>query len=200
MKGNAMRMLMVALGCLLLAACGGGAGRRIEMAVYDLEVPIASAAPVAVSLLDRVEVRAPSWLAATSMQYRLAVEPGRRHGFADSRWAGPPAELLEGVLKRRLLAAAGQCRLRLDLEEFVQVFDASGDSRARLALGASLLSARGESKLLVRRFELELPAGRNAAAGAAAFAELNEGLASAIAQWLAEAGRSPAGPAIACLR
>lgn len=194
-----MRVLMVALGCLLLAACGGGAGRRIEMAVYDLEAR-AAGPQTAVALLERIEVRAPSWLADTSMQYRLAAEPGRRHGFADSRWAGPPAELLEGVLKRRLLAAAGQCRLRLDLEEFVQVFDASGDSRVRLALGASLLPARGGSALLVRHFELEQPAGRNAAAGAAAFTELSEGLAGAIAQWLIEIGSRTPGLMATCTR
>jgi cholesterol transport system auxiliary component len=62
------------------------------------------------------------------MHYRLAyAEPLRRQSYRESRWAAPPAELLESVLKRRHAAAEANgpgCRLHLVLDEFEQRFDA----------------------------------------------------------------------------
>lgn len=178
-----MRMLMLGLLVLplLMAGC---AGRRAELAIHDLGVG-SPAFPVAA--LGRMEIHGPSWLSSSAMHYRLTSAPTRRHVFAETRWAGPPPELLEASLRQRL-TGAGQCRLRLDLEEFIQVFDAEGESRVRLELGATLLAPRGTEVLRARHFELERPGGRDAVSGAAAFALLSGRLAEEIGRWLGDAG------------
>lgn len=92
----------------------------------------------------RITVTAPSWLAGTSMHYRLLhAAPAQRHVYAASRWAAPPAELLRLYLQRRLASAdipAG-CRFRVELVEFEQVFTAPAASHVRLAARARLAPA-----------------------------------------------------------
>ena len=65
-----------------------------------------------------------------AMHYRLAyAEPLRRLTYAESRWAAPPAELLQAFLERRFFAfpdadASGNgCRLELVIDEFEQRFE-----------------------------------------------------------------------------
>lgn len=183
-----MRILILGVSSLLLWGCGVGGGQRPEIAIYDLEPagPIDASMPP--GLIGRIEVQAPSWLATSAMQYRLAAEPGRRRDFAQSRWAAPPAELLEGSLRRHL-TSSGTCRLRLELDEWIQSFGATGDSQAHLAVRTVLTARRGTEPLAVHRFDMAQDAGRNAIAGASAFATLGRRLATDIAKWAVDQER-----------
>lgn len=185
-----MRLLIIGLSSiLLLSACSSGAGYRGETALYDLysgnqQQSVMVKNPV---MVGRVEVQAPSWLSSSAMQYRLVAESGRRRSFSESRWAAPPAELLEGNL-RRYLVTAGTCRLRVELDEWVQAFDANGESQAHLVVRATLLTMRSADPLVSRRFELTQDAGRNAANGASAFSTLGHRLAVDVSHWLNDQG------------
>lgn len=181
-------------GLAALAGCAGGPAAR-NIAGYDFG-PVATSGP-GIAGIERIEVRAPSWLGTTAMQYRLAAdEPARRRNFAESRWVAPPAELIEAALKQRLSgeAASPGCRLTLEIDEFVQSFDAAGDSRAQLALRASL-SRKADNAVLARHaFSLEQGAGRDARGGVAAHGVMQERLAGELGQWLqAKAARQCAG-------
>jgi cholesterol transport system auxiliary component len=181
-----MRMILSLAAALLLAACVPNNVRQNEAAVFDFGV---AAAGWAAPALQRVDVAAPSWLGTTAMQYRLAYsDAARRRAYADSRWAAPPAELLEQALRRRAVAAGGAaalpCRLRLELDELVQTFDAPQASRLVLAARARLL-CRGEQAQAARSFTVERPAGSDAQGGVAAAAAAVEELGKQLAAWVA---------------
>lgn len=192
-----MRWLVVLLSILLLSACftAGKRGGDAAMAVYDLgaaEVGYASALrqqPVA------LEVRMPLWFDAQGINYRLAyAEPARLREYARARWAGPPAQLIQQGLARDLgLVLAGQgravCVLRIDLDEFSQVFATPTSSRAVL-LGRLQWLDRSRARLAERPINIEMPAGSNDSAGgvaalAAAVAELTRLSRSWENEWLA---------------
>ena len=181
---KSVRFLPALLALGLLAGCAGGPAQRANIAGYDFGA-IAASGP-GIAGLERIEVRAPSWLGTTAMQYRLAADdPARRRSYAESRWVAPPAELVEAALRQRLIgeAAGPGCRLVLELDEFVQTYDAAGNSRAQLALRASL-SRKADNAVLARRaFSLEGGAGRDARGGVAAQAALQQQLASELAPW-----------------
>ena len=120
-----------------LAACANPAVRRPDQARFDLG-PAIIGPPLAVGVVA-VTMEAPSWLAGSAMQYRLAyAEPVRRREFADSRWAAPPAELIGQALERRFAGRGGGCRLHVELDEFLQVFEAPAQSSQVLAGRATL--------------------------------------------------------------
>ncbi|WP_164844413.1 ABC-type transport auxiliary lipoprotein family protein [Azoarcus sp. DN11] len=189
---------------LSLYGCGNFPARPEAPALYDLGLAEAVGASPAVAPA-KLEVRAPSWLATPAMQYRLDYrQPAQRQVYAESRWAAAPAELLE----RRLLqafsvppSAAAGCRLRLDLDEFAQVFDSAEGSRAVIVARAELLSPRGENVLARRAFDLREPAStRDARGGVVAFRKAGDELAREIAAWLASVDSGAAEVRSGCRR
>lgn len=169
----------------VLAACAGNGGRGPDAARFDLGSAGARGQPL--PGVAAVSVTAPSWLAGTAMQYRLAyADAARRQDYGASRWAAPPAELLQKALERQAVAARG-CRLQLELDEFVQVFDGPEQSRLVLDLRAGLLLGQ---KVVARRAFALAPAAASADArgGVAAAGVAVDELARGLARWLDEAG------------
>jgi cholesterol transport system auxiliary component len=119
-----------------------------------------SAPPLRQALLV-YDVSAPAWLDSQYIFYRLAYQDAARpQAYADSRWVSSPAELIGGRVRGRL-AASGKggvihpadgtratYALRVELDEFNQVFDAPGKSRAVVRLRATLL---GKTSLIAQR-------------------------------------------------
>lgn len=190
--------------CLLLLLCGCAATPRIEPARYDI-VPVSPmAAQSANPALSLIEVRSPSWLVSPAMQYRLAYAPGAGRGaYADSRWVAPPAELLERALTRTLLAGpvrqpAGGCRLILELDELIQLFDAPRASHVLLAVRASLRAPRGNILLAGRAFTRQAPAGADAQSAVAAYGMATSLLADDLGGWLNDLATASPGIALSC--
>jgi hypothetical protein len=109
--------------------------------------------------LASIEVQAASWLAPRAMHYRLAyAEPLRRQSYGESRWAAPPAELLETCSGATMLRRARKCSGRrlspaaLVLDELEQRFDSPQSSQVRIELQAVLLPAHGSDMLARRAF------------------------------------------------
>lgn len=170
-----MRRLSVLLGSLLLAACFtvGKRGGDTAMAVYDLG-PAATGLPqVPRQQPMALEVRMPLWFDALGINYRLAyAEPARLREYARARWAGPPAQLIQQRLMRDLgLLPAGQgraaCLLRIDIDEFSQVFSAPTVSRA-VVQGRVQWLDRSRARLAERPIEIGMPAGSNDSPGGVA--------------------------------
>jgi cholesterol transport system auxiliary component len=143
---------------------------------FGLPPSPATPEPRLAGLFAQVQVLAPSWLEGTAIDYRLAYEtPGELHGYALNHWVAPPAVLLAQRVQQRLAGAMERAppgladlQLRVDLEEFTQVFDDPQSSHVALQARASLLDRRQRVLLATRRFDLQRPAPQASAAGAAA--------------------------------
>jgi len=159
------RKLSVLLASLLLAACftAGKRGGDVAMAVYDLGPLVVEPPPAVRPQAVAIEVRMPLWFDALGINYRLGyAEPARLREYARARWAGPPAQLIQQRLARDLaLTPAGQgrasCLLRLDIDEFSQVFATPASSRA-VVQGRVQWLDRTRSRLAEQTLDIELPA------------------------------------------
>ena len=141
------------------------------------------------------DVSAPGWLDSPSIYYRLAYQDAARPlAYADSRWVGPPAELIASRVRGRLAAsgkggivhpadgARASYALRIELDEFAQVFDAPKQSRAVVRLRASVL---GRSALLAQKsFSVERPASTpDAEGGVRALIEASDEVVDQLVDW-----------------
>ncbi len=184
------------LAVFALAGCGGGAKSLSGIASYDLGAVQPAPNNRIVASLRGIDVFAVSWLDSTAMQYRLLYDERkspreaanqRRQSYAESRWVAPPAELVGHVLKKRMLSgeAGGACRLRVDLDEFVQLFDSAQASRTQLDARVLLLAPGGGEVLARRSFSLSRPAGSaDAGGGVIALAGSVEALSTELHDWL----------------
>jgi len=159
----AFTLIVAGAGCSLAPAPGS------VTANYDFGPP--PEGPPVASLRQALlvhDVSAPGWLDSPLIYYRLAYQDATRpQSYADSRWVTSPAELLANRLRRQLVASGGSIirpgddarakyALRVDLEEFVQVFEAPGKSKAVVRFRASVL---GKGSLAAQRsFSVERPA------------------------------------------
>lgn len=195
MRNRVRAGIAMATAVLLLSGCAGAIRNQAPRAYHDLgEVRQGlgrSARPT--FPLRNLDVVAPSWLDNTAMQYRLAYDSDtRRRNYTESRWVAPPPDLVQQALRRMVVASgtevpAGGCRLRVDLDEFVQVFEAPAQSETRLEARAVLLAPRTERLLARKGFRIrEAGAGADAAGGAKAHAAGVRQLAVELRDWLAE--------------
>lgn len=142
------------------------------------------------------DVSAPGWLDSTFIYYRLAYQDAARPlAYADSRWVGPPAELIGSRVRGRLAAsgkggivhpadgARASYALRVELDEFAQVFDAPKQSRAIVRLRASVL---GRSALLAQKsFTVERTASTpDAEGGVRALIEASDEAVDQLVAWI----------------
>ncbi len=176
---------------LLVAACQVLPERLPAAAAYDLGAGERGALAAALAPA-RVTVTAPAWLQATTMHYRETwADPGRRRSYAENRWTASPPAMLGLVLERALGAGeGGGCWLRVQVDEFEQVFHAPDRSEVRLLVRFALLPVRGAAPISSRTLTVQEPAAADASGGAAAFRIAAKRLADGIAQSLAEADRA----------
>ncbi len=182
-----------------------------SMAVYDFgmyrlaaddaeNVAVASGKPRLEASLMVADAAAPAWLDNTGIQYRLAYQDlAQSHAYASSRWAAAPATLLTQQIRSRIagsssggvLSPADHVRadymLRLELEEFTQVFDTAGESRGVIGLRASLIDRGARSLVAQRSFRVEQAASSADAAGAVhALTEASNRLIGNLIDWLSD--------------
>ncbi|HET7764010.1 MAG TPA: ABC-type transport auxiliary lipoprotein family protein [Burkholderiales bacterium] len=188
----------IAAAALGLACAGCGISpisTSTEVTQYDFgPAPARKPAPLRQALLI-YDVSAPGWLDSPSIYYRLAYQDAARPlAYADSRWVGPPAELIGSRVRGRLAAsgkggivhpadgARASYALRVELDEFAQVFDAPKQSRAVVRLRASVL---GRSALLAQKsFSVERPASTaDAEGGVRALIEASDAAVDQLVDW-----------------
>lgn len=173
---------------LLLSGCGGLGSASRQAHLYDLG--LGQRVGPESGLVGAVQVLAPSWLRSGAMQYRLSYEfVSERHNYLESRWAAPPAELVQGVLGRAL-GGTGGCKLELELDEFIQDYSAVSNSDVVMEARAHLRAAQDGAVLASRAFSLRLPAASpDAPGGVAALVRGTRQLAAELGAWLGELGQ-----------
>ncbi|MDR1164133.1 MAG: PqiC family protein, partial [Candidatus Accumulibacter sp.] len=135
-------------------ACVGLPEAGAPPAQYDFGLAVESSSGVAGKL--GLSVKTPNWFDSLYVDYRLvATAPLERREYTTSRWAENPGVLLSRRLRQQMGFSADppgdariSCTLRVDLNEFSQIFDSPNESRALLEADARLF---GGNKLLARR-------------------------------------------------
>jgi cholesterol transport system auxiliary component len=189
-------MLRGAVFLLALSACALNNPAPPSAAFYDLLArPISRTAPSIDELLLVEPVAAPSWLDTNAIVYRLAyAHDAKHHAYANNHWVGPPSDLLTARLVARLADSTSVVQpgqglrsdyaLRVELLEFVQVFDSPHSSRGVVTLRASLINAR--SLVAQKGFSASTPASSPDASGAVqALSQSAEAVISEILEWVA---------------
>ena len=204
-------------GCLLFAALLAGCSALPEppprATVYDFGPGAAQAqlAPADTPPLVLLDVGgAAAAEGSSALLYRLAYANAQQLlPYSQARWSQPPAQLLQQALRERLgrdriVLSASQAAalqpdrqrlpavLRVQLEEFSQVFSSAQDSAGVVRLRAVLADTglTGETLVAQRVFTAQRPAGSaDAAGGARALAEASAQLADELAAWVQQQGR-----------
>ena len=197
---------------IFLAGCSALPQPPVRPVLYDLGpgqlAPAAEQPPLpALALADVQSAGAVD--GSTAVHYRLAYSDARElRPYQQARWSQPPIQLM----RQRLQAHLGQQRavigtlgaqasvrvdgqppalLRVELEEFSQVFDSPERSVGLVRLRATLTrpGSLGESLLAQRLFEAQAPApSPDATGGTRALAQGADQVAAALAQWLEASG------------
>ncbi len=188
------KLLLIPFLGMLLAACNGLVVAPKAVAMYDLGIVETLEMPPG-RAPAQIQLRAPSWLNSSAMQYRLEWDrPFQRRAFVESRWVANPSELLARSLDRAILGGspvANECRLRIELDEVVQIFDSETSARVEIVARAAWLPARSDRVLARKEFRLtqdSIPA--TAEQGVAAYRRLTRQLSLDLAEWLEELDRT----------
>lgn len=188
-----MTRFFIGFAVALLGGCSIGARNAPPAVVYDFGLPaqrLSADHDWSGLVLD---VRSPSWFDSLNVDYRLAYsDPLNRREYADSRWAGTPGVLLAQRLTQQLGTAsagggaAAACVLRVEVQEFSQVFDSPQNSRALLQAGVRLID--GKRQLLAeRQLLVDRPAASaDAPGGVNALVAASSGFGEQLADWLAD--------------
>jgi len=190
------------LGALLCALLASGCSLPLtgkgEVAAYDFGTAAGTRAggtrlrqPLLV-----YEVSGPAWMDSALIHYRLAYRDAwRPQAYAGSRWVMPPAALLTNRLRQRLAGAGGgvilptdglraPASLRVELDEFTQVFDAENRSRAVVRLRASLVGSR--SLIAQKAFGVDkAAASQDAEGGVRALTAASDEVLEQLLDWVA---------------
>jgi len=189
-----LKLFSLTLLGLLLAACNSLVVAPKAVALYDFGIAETLKMPPGTAPAQ-IQLHAPSWLNSSAMQYRLEWDrPLQRRVFVESRWAANPSELLARSLNRAILGGspvANECRLRIELDEFIQVFDSETSARVEIVARAAWLPARSDKALARKEFRLlQVSDSATAEGGVGAYRSLAAQLSLDIAKWLGELDRA----------
>ncbi|WP_175690899.1 ABC-type transport auxiliary lipoprotein family protein [Burkholderia anthina] len=192
---RALRPAAAALAVLTLALAAGCAGNSAALSNVRYDLGPASSVVTAGTgpALKVLDVAAPEGLDSSKFIYRLAYADAQRMAvYRDSRWAAPPAQLLTQRLRSALSSRGAVLEgsdgvrapmLKVDLNEFEQVFDGQSQSHGAITARATLVQ---DGKVLGQRtFVARAPSSTpDAAGGAQALAAASDELVSQIVAWV----------------
>lgn len=155
-------------------------------------------------------VQATGALDSTAVLYRLAYSDAQQlRPYAQARWSMPPAELLRQRLREHLglrravlnpadgvLAVGPVLTLRVELDEFSQLFDTATQSTGLLRLRATLSQpgAGGEKLVAQRSFVLQRSStSPDAAGGVRALTAAADAAIEDIDQWVQQTAQAAPG-------
>lgn len=189
---------LAALAAVALAACAGTSAPPPTEYDFGPGGATLEAPPRLAKEITVVETSAPGWLDSPVIVYRLAYrDAAQPRAYVESRWVAPPAALFTLQLRQRLAATTRSgvivpgdgvrtaATLRVELQEFSQVFDAPDRSRAVVRVRAVLVS---DGRLLGQTsFAVDRPApSPDAAGGARALALAADAAIDRLIGWTAD--------------
>jgi cholesterol transport system auxiliary component len=181
--------------CALVAACAGSpvvmSDIRYDLGPTPTQTDVANVAST-LPPLRVLAVIAPSQLDHDDILYRLSTDPQRTASYAHSRWAMSPARLLTSRVRESLgthtmvLAASDAAQapmVRIELDQFEQVFDSASVSAGELTARVTLIEDGRASAQHV--FVARAPApSPDAAGGVRALAAASDDFVGQLVAWL----------------
>ncbi|MES2069905.1 MAG: ABC-type transport auxiliary lipoprotein family protein [Pseudomonadota bacterium] len=189
-------MLLSCLGLSLLA-CSTSAPPPVQLYDFGQLTPATrNPAPPAGKLpaISLADISSAAALDSNYMLYRLQYEDGQQpRSYAQHRWSMTPAQLLAQRLKMRVADAGGTIvsatdgaaslpLLRIELDDFSQLFSSPASSVANISLRASVF--RGRNLVAQQSFTQQAGAGPDAPSGAKAMAAASDALIHNIILWM----------------
>ena len=193
----------IAAGWLLIALLAGCSvlSEPPRAAVYDFGAPSAAAADSdtrqVLPPLVLGQIGATQTLDSSALLYRLAYANDQQlRPYSLARWSAPPAELVRQRLRERLSAdrtvlgpldPGAALTLKIDLDEFSQLFTSASESVGLVRLNATLTRSNlnGEQPVAQRSVTMRKAAATpDAAGGVQALTAATDAAADDIAQWL----------------
>lgn len=182
------------------AGCASLPAPPARPAVYDFgpgPLTAPAARNPALPALVLQEFRAPPALDNPAVLYRLAYADVRQlRPYANARWSMPPAQLVRQRLREalglsRVVVDAGEgaalFTLRVELQEFSQLFESELSSSGLVRLNATLFEARaGADRLVAQRlFVVQRPApSADAPGGVRALISATDAVVEEVGAWL----------------
>ena len=207
MMNRLFRIAALAAGALLLTACASAPSAAPQ--VYDFGPGALQSGSGASTLPDLVlgDVEAAPALDGNAMLYRLGyAEVQQLRPYAQARWSMPPALLLRQQLREQLgqrravlapgdAAAARALVLRVELEEFSQLFDSANSSQGLIRVRVTLSQpgrAAAAKTLAQTSLVVQQPSrSADAAGGVRALAQASALLVAKIDQWVEQNSAAP---------
>ncbi|MEO9149680.1 MAG: ABC-type transport auxiliary lipoprotein family protein [Burkholderiaceae bacterium] len=173
-------------------------------AVYDFGAPAVTATSAVVAgkpqelpPLVLAQIGATQTLDSTALVYRLAYANDQQlRPYSLARWSAPPAELVRQRLRERLSAdrtvlgpldPGAALTLKIDLDEFSQLFTSADESVGLVRMNATLTRSTpsGEQPVAQRSVTMRRPAASaDAAGGVQALTAATDAAADDLARWL----------------
>ena len=194
-----LRLPFIFLCIAMLAACRTPAPRIavVDFGPGNTQVAVSNRMASLPPLL-LVEVEAASALDGTAVLYRLGyADVQQLRPYGQTRWSMPPAQLLRQRLRESLgqrrsvlspvdAVEPGTLALRLELEEFSQLFDSAQSSAGLVRVRATLSRTGVPPKSLAQTsFVVQRPApSADAKGGVQALAQCTDALVVQLDQWL----------------
>lgn len=198
-----------------LVGCSALPGSTPASVVYDFGPGVVQLAPTnrmaPLPTLALGEVLAPMALDHLSVQYRLGYSDAQQlRPYSRARWSMPPAQLLRQRVREMLGARRSVVNqadglvlppetlaLRLELEEFSQLFEQPGSSDGVVRLRATLSQtfAKGEVLVAQRSVVVRRPAASaDAAGGVRALTAAVDAAVQELDAWVQQVQQAPAAP------
>ncbi|WP_427914364.1 ABC-type transport auxiliary lipoprotein family protein [Ramlibacter sp. MMS24-I3-19] len=193
----------------LLAGCSGFIDKPQRPVLFDMGPTqrVAVQAPQADPRVPLIlpDIEASGALDSSAVLYRLAYSDDHElRAYSQSRWSAPPPQLVRQRLREQLgrerpvltldeSAALDRQNLgalyllRLELEEFAQVFDSASRSRGVVRLRATLLATTGSGEQLLGQRSISVEGvapTADASGGVRALTAATDAAAADIGQWL----------------
>lgn len=192
-----MKLLALVFAVVLSGCAVGRPAPTATTYDFGLNAQPVTVAPPLQGALAIDPVRAADVIAGTGIVYRLAYDNAARPEiYSQSRWAATPAELLTQRLQQKLahVARGGVVQgtsavqagtlLRVELEQFSQVFDAPQRARALVQVRASVIDTQRGSLVAQQDFRAERPTAPNAEGAVQGLREASDAVLDDIAHWL----------------
>lgn len=188
---------MAAFFLMLLSACSSTPVAQ-QLQQYDFG-PLTSSAPAQAGQgklqISIADIGIPPALDSNAMLYRLQYDNVQQlKAYTLHRWSMPPAQLLAQRLKAGLVAqgadvlantdgAANLPILRLEVDEFSQIFTSTSQSNAQISLRASVI--KGHKLVAQKSFQQKIAATTaDAPGGARAMREAADASIMEIQSWI----------------